>query len=254
MASQSHVGRTSLPPMSMCLRPPPGLSPAEMPVRSPLGFPFHTEPQSIKYRQRDVPLSPRSWLADEVAFVQVEDSRAAGIATAAPHIRGEEIRKEQDQLTVRPVARDQAFSLSCEVPPLVRSAGKGDFTAVHNLLNDGEDPDSQDDLGMSALHCAAKKGNLQIVSILITRGADANAQAIGCKGEVPLHYAAKYGHKQVLEVLLRGRADPAMATKDGRTALDYARDQKQTACEERLFAFIPGSQAADTEDTRGLRL
>eukprot|EP00931_Biecheleriopsis_adriatica_P042058 TRINITY_DN23968_c0_g1_i1.p1 TRINITY_DN23968_c0_g1~~TRINITY_DN23968_c0_g1_i1.p1 ORF type:complete len:242 (-),score=50.05 TRINITY_DN23968_c0_g1_i1:208-933(-) len=239
MASQSHVGRTSLPPMSMCLRPPPGLSPAEIPLLSPPGLPAHAEPHSIELGHEGLPASDGSTSADEVAFVQVGDGEAAGVATAASRIRGEDNEKEQDQMTIRAVAKDEAFSLSCEVPPLVRSAGKGDFVTVHNLLNDGEDPNSKDDLGMSALHCAAKKGNMQIVSILLIRGADVNVRAIGCKGELPLHYASKYGHKQVLEMLLRSRADPAMATEDGRTALDYAREKKQTACEERLLACIP---------------
>ncbi|CAE7439442.1 unnamed protein product, partial [Symbiodinium microadriaticum] len=47
---------------------------------------------------------------------------------------------------------------ACNVPPLVRLAGKGNLEAVRDLLDAGEDPDIMDDLGLTALHAAAKKG------------------------------------------------------------------------------------------------
>ncbi|CAE8617245.1 unnamed protein product, partial [Polarella glacialis] len=50
-------------------------------------------------------------------------------------------------------------NLDCSVPELVRCAGRGDLAGVRQLLDSGMDTNIQDDLGLTALHCAAKKGH-----------------------------------------------------------------------------------------------
>ncbi|CAE6958276.1 ANKRD50 [Symbiodinium sp. CCMP2592] len=71
---------------------------------------------------------------------------------------------------------------ACNVPSLVRLAGKGNLEAVRDLLDGGEDPDIMDDLGLTALHAAAKKGHNKIVALLIARGARVNPCAAKWKG------------------------------------------------------------------------
>mmetsp|Transcript_23793 Transcript_23793/g.28180 ORF Transcript_23793/g.28180 Transcript_23793/m.28180 type:complete len:152 (-) Transcript_23793:1-456(-) len=127
------------------------------------------------------------WSIDEVAFVSTGASDAATEASEA---------------------------LACKVPALVRHAGKGNFSAVEVLLRRGEDPNVQDDFGMTALHCAAKKGDRKIVSLLLARGAQVNSCADNWKGEMPLHYACKYGHAKIVNMLLKSGADPHIVTQD----------------------------------------
>jgi len=123
---------------------------------------------------------------------------------------------------------------ACNVPSLVRLAGKGNLEAVRGLLDGGEDPDIMDDLGLTALHAAAKKGHNKIVALLIARGARVNPCAAKWKGETPLHYACKYGHAKTLQMLLSFGADPSVLTQEGRSCLDLAKEKKHMNCLELL--------------------
>jgi ankyrin repeat protein len=40
-----------------------------------------------------------------------------------------------------------------------------------------------------------------------------------------LHWAASKGHLAIAKRLLEGGADPTLRTKDGKTAIDWAREQ-----------------------------
>lgn len=132
--------------------------------------------------------------------------------------------------------KTEAFeALACKVPALVRHAGKGDFQAVEELLKRGEDPNVEDDFGLTALHCAAKKGDRKIVALLLASGARVSSCAENWKGEVPLHYACKYGHAKIAKILLMSGADPHVLTQDGRSPMDSAKEKKHAACVEVLL-------------------
>eukprot|EP00930_Biecheleria_cincta_P080556 TRINITY_DN6890_c0_g1_i1.p1 TRINITY_DN6890_c0_g1~~TRINITY_DN6890_c0_g1_i1.p1 ORF type:complete len:231 (+),score=33.21 TRINITY_DN6890_c0_g1_i1:71-694(+) len=128
----------------------------------------------------------------------------------------------------------EQVALVGHVPELVRQAGKGDLRAVTNLLDAGADPNMPDDLGISALHCACKKGHTEIVSLLLSRGARVNSAVAGLTGELPIHYACKYGHASVLQVLLKYGADHTKRTKDGQLPADFARAKQRLKCCEIL--------------------
>jgi hypothetical protein len=61
--------------------------------------------------------------------------------------------------------------------------------------------------GESPLHMAAKKGSVELVELLLAKGADINAQAWLWHGDTPLHTAAMYGQKDVVELLLARGVD-----------------------------------------------
>mmetsp|Transcript_103960 Transcript_103960/g.289678 ORF Transcript_103960/g.289678 Transcript_103960/m.289678 type:complete len:278 (-) Transcript_103960:495-1328(-) len=117
--------------------------------------------------------------------------------------------------------------LTCEVPELVRFAQRGEAEEVQRLLAEGEDPNRLDDLGLTALHGAAKKGHGRIVSLLLEHRADVDACAFGWCGETPLHYACKYGHAAVARQLLERGADPLAASREGKTPLQHAHEQRR---------------------------
>ncbi|CAE8718637.1 unnamed protein product [Polarella glacialis] len=126
-------------------------------------------------------------------------------------------------------------NLDCQVPELVRCAGRGDLAGVRQLLDSGMDANIQDDLGVTALHCAAKKGHGEMVRLLLERRAEVDARAMNWKGETPVHYSCKYGHTRVLGLLLRFGANPAIRTQEGRTPLDYASEKEHLGCMELLM-------------------
>jgi len=121
---------------------------------------------------------------------------------------------------------DSTVTSGYSVPLLVRLAERGDQASMLKLLEQGEDPCIKDDIGLTALHAAAKKGNGEIAELLICRRADVNAQATGWQSEAPLHYACKYGHRLLAKNLLAHKADPSLLSKDGRSALQYAQEKK----------------------------
>ena len=61
-------------------------------------------------------------------------------------------------------------------------------------------------LGNTALHWAAYHGRKEIAELLITAGADMNAQG-SISGWTPLHFAARWGHKEIAELLIAAGAD-----------------------------------------------
>ena len=174
---------------------------------------------------------PPGLTATEPAFLAVDD-------------RSKDTWKKDEVAFIQPAQEAQTPAqapFSCVVPPLVRLAGKGDTKAVEQLLRQGEDPDSRDELGMTALHCAAKKGYTSIVALLIGYNASVDARAMSWKGEAPIHYAVKYGQAVVLEMLLKHGADPNIRTQDGKRPMDYASVHQQKSCTALLGKFTSQS-------------
>ena len=63
------------------------------------------------------------------------------------------------------------------LPELVYAASLGEFEQVEQLLSQGIDVNQTDDEGYSALHAAAENDYLEIVKLLIQKGADLNYKA-----------------------------------------------------------------------------
>jgi ankyrin repeat protein len=85
------------------------------------------------------------------------------------------------------------------------------------LFERGANPNHRDWLGITQLHQAAMKGNLEKAAIFIDHGADLDARDEDI-GSTPLGWAAKFGQIRMVEFLLRRGAkpdlpdDPAWAT------------------------------------------
>ena len=149
--------------------------------------------------------------------------------------------------------------------PLLIAAEEGHTALGGWLLDQGADPEAQDEGGDDVLFKASYGGHTAIVSVLLDRGIDINRPAGG--GWVPLMAAASIGHVAVVELLLSRKeieidhqhddgggtvddgggtalyvasednhseviglllqagADPRIATNDGRTPLDIVRER-----------------------------
>jgi hypothetical protein len=144
------------------------------------------------------------------------------------------------------VVKDSSQHPNCcdvHVPGLIRAAEHGEEKVVAGLLEAGEDPKAADDMGLTALHCACKKGHANIVSLLFSWGADPNAAAAGCHDQTPLHYACKYGHSDCVSLLLENGADPEVMSQQNKTPLHHAKEKKHEAIEAALRIAI-GARAA----------
>lgn len=73
------------------------------------------------------------------------------------------------------------------LPELVYCSSLGDLKQVEHLLDQGIDPNQTDEDGYSALHAAAENNHLEVVKLLISRGANT-------------HYKAAYTALQLAEM------------------------------------------------------
>jgi uncharacterized protein len=104
---------------------------------------------------------------------------------------------------------------------VVEAAMSGNRDAVRALLKDGADVNTAQADGMTALHWAAQKGDVELAKILLYASANVRATTrIG--GYTPLLIASRNGDAAMIDALLAGGADPNSATTNGTTALMLA--------------------------------
>jgi cytohesin len=99
---------------------------------------------------------------------------------------------------------------------LQESVFKGDVNKVREALDAGANPNSPSFDG-TMLHTAARKGDAQIVSLLVSRRADVSAK--NRDGETPLHSATTGA---AAEALIKGGADINARTPRGRLPIHSA--------------------------------
>lgn len=107
------------------------------------------------------------------------------------------------------------------VTALHEAAQKGNIEIVRYLLQNSADINSKNHNGLSPLHIAAYCGENNIVDTLIAAGAEVNIQA---KDNVtPLHAAASMGRQDTVELLINHGAEVhARSSKDALTPQDFA--------------------------------
>jgi ankyrin repeat protein len=105
--------------------------------------------------------------------------------------------------------------------PVADAAMQGNRDAVRTLLKDGADVNSAQADGMTALHWAATKEDVDLATILLYAGANLRATTrLG--GYTPLLLASKSGHAGMIETLVKAGADPNATTTNGTTPLMFA--------------------------------
>ena len=106
--------------------------------------------------------------------------------------------------------------------PVADAAKNGDIALIKQLLKGGIEVNEPQGDGMTALHWAAERGNIELAEVLIYAGA--NPMAGTRIGQYkPLHLAAKKGNAGVINILLDAGIDPNIKTANsGSTALHLA--------------------------------
>ncbi len=102
--------------------------------------------------------------------------------------------------------------------PVADAAMQGDKEGVRSLLKQAADVDAAQGDGMTALHWAAMKGDVEMAQMLMYAGANVRATTrLGAY--TPLFLASQAGHADVMEALIKGGADPKAADPAGTTPL-----------------------------------
>ena len=105
--------------------------------------------------------------------------------------------------------------------PVAEAARTGDREAVRALLKQGVDVNAAQGDGMTALHWAARLGDVELAQMLLYAGA--NVKAMTRLGSyTPLLMAAQIGNAPMLQALIKAGGDPKAATNNGTTPLMLA--------------------------------
>ena len=114
-----------------------------------------------------------------------------------------------------------------DIDMLYKAAGEGDASRVSAMLDRGVDVNARTSDDSYALNRAAVFNQVEMVRLLLERGADPNMQ--NGEGDTPLICATKYagGHAATVRLLVEAGTDLTIKDNNSKTALDYAKAKGQ---------------------------
>ncbi len=105
--------------------------------------------------------------------------------------------------------------------PLSLACSYGYYEIVKFLIDSGAEINKKDNSGNSSLILASLNGHFEIVKILFKNGADLNTK--GDYGVTALHHAANYGYTEIAKYLLMNGSKPNEKNLNDNTPSDLAK-------------------------------
>ena len=116
-----------------------------------------------------------------------------------------------------------SYSYDQNMAPLLFATSSGRVEIVKALIDAGADVDVRERDNATALHVAERNKNEEIVEILLKAHADPNVTTSSW-GFTPLMHASMSGYVGIVRLLLAAGAKPDLKDKQGKTALDLAKE------------------------------
>ncbi|KAF9766663.1 hypothetical protein IL306_000896, partial [Fusarium sp. DS 682] len=148
---------------------------------------------------------------------------------------------EEGHLAIAAFLLDQDAQVG--VDELVRFVGNGNIEVVKMLLEKGADAGAATKDGRTLLLLALRNGHVEIAKMLLEKRADATAADED--GLTPLHIASKHGHLEIAKMLLEKGADATAADKYGSTPLYEASQNGHVEIAKMLLKKGADATAAD---------
>jgi len=101
--------------------------------------------------------------------------------------------------------------------PLMLAALKGQLDLASQMVEKGADVNKT---GWTPLHYAASNSNLPLIKLLLENSAYIDAESPN--GTTPLMMASMYGSAEAVKLLLEEGADPQLKNQQGMTAIQFA--------------------------------
>ncbi|KAF4958663.1 hypothetical protein FGADI_2211 [Fusarium gaditjirri] len=145
------------------------------------------------------------------------------------------------EMTLEYEFEENGANTTLQVSPLAFAAGKGSASVVNVLLEHGASAVEEIPIiGGTALHVAARYGEVETVGYLIDAGADLNQQDKA--GYAPIHWASRYNQIVIVECLLILEADICLVNGEGSTPFMVASIYGCVEVLELLWEHGPKSQ------------
>ncbi|KIW86091.1 hypothetical protein Z517_01485 [Fonsecaea pedrosoi CBS 271.37] len=122
---------------------------------------------------------------------------------------------------------DPKIATNTGVTPLHLAVSKNNLDVCKTLLKHGASARVKDKRGQLPLHRAAAVGSVPVVKLLLENKSPINATDMD--GLTPLHHAISEGHGDVAVELLKAGAETDKVDHEGRLAIDCAPDSKVRA-------------------------
>ena len=115
--------------------------------------------------------------------------------------------------------------------PLLYACRMGHLEVVELLLSRGADPTICDHTGRTPLMMASSEGHVDVVRCLVrNKAVRATIDAQSRSGCTALWHASIANRAEVVKVLVEVGANPMVADRDGRTPLDMAKNEGHGEC------------------------
>lgn len=138
------------------------------------------------------------------------------------------------------------LDLAAAESSLADAAEKSDTTRIRSLLKERHDPNQPQPDGMTALHWAAWRGEVETTRLLLKGGASPNTT--NRYGVAPISLACRTGNSSLVELLLTHGADPNSSLRGGETALHTAARTGRTGP---VQALLQRGARVDARERRG---
>jgi len=208
----------------------------EKPLSTKKGFPIHAAVRTGHVEMVKL-------LLDYGASIETldKDGRSA-LGCAASHLSSSEFSEWRDMVNLL-VDRGTKFEAANMVSPLYLAAIKGHVEMVDLLLAKGANVNAESLHGRLPLVAAAARGHLDAAKVLLAKGAKVNAYSNTRAHWSPLFAAARYGRVEMVKFLLNvGAKAEGVREKKGISLQDYVRlvhaEERDSDQRERLSEIV----------------